>query len=137
MTKPEQTALQRLKQRAARLKLDVYALYLAARDVDTPWYVRVLVVAIVAYALSPIDLIPDFIPVLGLLDDLLLLPLAITLAVRLIPDRVMNRCRAQASEQFSNAKPVSRAGAIVVILIWLLAFALVAGWLARVFYSAQ
>lgn len=121
--------LDKLRQQAARLKLEVYALYLAARDAQTPWYVRVLVVVIVAYALSPIDLIPDFIPVLGLLDDLVLLPLAIALAIKLTPVSVLERSRLRARQKFQSDKPVSRVGAIVIILIWTLSLILLGVWL--------
>ena len=90
--------LSALKQRAHALKAETYALYLAARDPRTPWYAKLLVAGIVAYALSPIDLIPDFIPVLGYLDDLILIPLGIALAIRLIPDPVLLQCRARAAQ---------------------------------------
>lgn len=121
--------LERLRQQAARLRLEVYALYLAARDAQTPWYVRVLVVVIVAYALSPIDLIPDFIPVLGLLDDLVLLPLAIALAIKLTPVAVLERSRVLAEQKFLSDKPVSRTGAITIVLIWALSLMLLGAWL--------
>jgi len=87
---------ERIKQYAKRLKLDTFSLYLAARDPRTPWYARLLVAAIVAYAISPIDLIPDFIPVLGFLDELILLPIGIALAIKLTPDEVLNECRERA-----------------------------------------
>src|SRR5215213_10311197 len=86
-----------LQTRARQLKADVAALYYAARHPATPWYAKLLIVAIVAYALSPIDLIPDFIPVLGFVDEIVLLPFAIVLAVRLVPDAVMQECRARAA----------------------------------------
>src|ERR671933_1645183 len=87
-----------LRRRARLLKRDTYALYLAARDPRTPWYAKVLAAVVVAYALSPLDLIPDFIPVLGYLDDLLIVPAGIALAVKLVPAPVMAECRAQAHE---------------------------------------
>lgn len=113
-----------IKQRARSLKAETYALYLAARHPATPWYAKLLVAGIVAYALSPIDLIPDFVPVLGYLDELILLPLAIALAIRMIPAPVLTECRANASAILKNGKPVSRAAGAVIVAIWLA----VAGW---------
>lgn len=103
------------------LKREVVAIALAARDPRTPWVVRLLVLATVAYAVSPIDLIPDFIPILGLLDELLLLPAALALAVRLIPAEVMAEARARAGEQ--RLAP-SRIAAVIIVVLWL---AMVAG----------
>jgi len=111
--------LTELKKRARLLKAETYALYLAARDPRTPWYVKLFVAGIVAYALSPIDLIPDFIPVIGYLDDLILLPIAIGFAIRLIPQQVLAECRAQAQEIMQNGKPVSRAAGAVIVAIWI------------------
>jgi uncharacterized membrane protein YkvA (DUF1232 family) len=110
--------LQRLKQWAWTIKRNVHAVWLASRDPRTPWYVRGLAISIAAYALSPFDLIPDFIPVLGLLDDAILLPLMILLVVRLIPADVFADCRARAAE--AEDRPVGRSGAFVVAAIWLL-----------------
>ena len=93
----ENRLIERLKAHAARLKLEARALYLAARDPRTPWYARWLVAAVVAYALSPVDLIPDFIPVLGYLDDLILVPLGLLLAIRLTPEIVLIECRERAT----------------------------------------
>jgi uncharacterized membrane protein YkvA (DUF1232 family) len=104
--------------RVAALKRETLALYLAARDPRTPWYARAVVAAVAAYALSPIDLIPDFIPVLGLLDDVLVLPLGITLALRLIPEDVIGECRARAAEAFATGRPVSRSAALAIVAIW-------------------
>ena len=87
--------LDELKKRARHLKAETFALYLAARDPRTPWYAKLLVAGIVAYAFSPIDLIPDFVPVFGYLDDLILLPMGITLAIKLVPNSVLAECRAQ------------------------------------------
>ena len=114
-----------LKQRARALKAETYVLYLAARHPGTPWYAKLLVAAIVAYALSPIDLIPDFVPVLGLLDDLLLIPLGIALAIRLVPPAVLAECRARALER---RKLVSRVAGAVIVLIWLAVVALGLWW---------
>ena len=125
--------LEKLKQRARHLKSETFALYLAARDPRTPWYAKLLVAGIVAYAFSPIDLIPDFVPVLGYLDDLILIPLGITLAIKMVPDSVLAECRARAQETIQNGKPVSRAAGAVIVVIWLLLTALCAVWVYEVF----
>ncbi|MGV8855687.1 MAG: YkvA family protein [Devosia sp.] len=104
---------------ARSVKRDVIALWLAARDARTPLLARILAGATAAYALSPIDLIPDFVPVLGYLDDLLIVPLGIILTIRLIPPPLMTEYRAAAS--LVAARPVSRWGMIAVLLLWLLA----------------
>jgi uncharacterized membrane protein YkvA (DUF1232 family) len=88
--------LEELKKRVGYLKAETFALYLAARDPRTPWYAKLVVAGIVAYAFSPIDLIPDFVPVLGYLDDLVLIPAGIALAIKLVPDQVLMECRARA-----------------------------------------
>lgn len=120
--------LARLKGWARAIRRDVHALWLAARDPRTPWAARVLALAIAAYALSPIDLIPDVIPVLGYLDDAILLPLLILLVIRLIPPALMEEHRATAAA--AVARPVSRAGAAFILLLWVLA----AAWLVRAFW---
>ena len=102
---------------ARNLKRDSVALYLASRDPRVPWYAKALAIAIAAYALSPIDLIPDFIPVLGYLDDLILLPLGIWLALALIPDDVMADCRTKAAAVLQ--RPISRAGMIAIVVLWI------------------
>jgi uncharacterized membrane protein YkvA (DUF1232 family) len=117
--------LTRIKAWARAVKHDVVALWLAARDPRTPWYAKAAA-CIAAYALSPIDLIPDFIPVLGYLDDVVLLPLAILLVVKLIPPEVMAEHRAAAAA--SEGRPVSRAGAVAVVALWLAGAVLIA-WL--------
>ncbi len=106
------------KERARQLKRETYALYLAYRDPRTPWYAKVFAAVVVGYAFSPIDLIPDFIPVLGYLDDLALIPLGVAVALRLIPAQVMADSREQARQM--EEKPVSRAAAIGIVGIWLL-----------------
>jgi uncharacterized membrane protein YkvA (DUF1232 family) len=116
----------RLQRWAGIMRRDAVALYLAARDPQTPWYAKALAAMVVAYALSPIDLIPDFIPVLGYLDDLLIVPAALWVVLRLIPAEVMADCRARA-ETIAD-RPVSRAGALVVVGLWVVA-AVVLGWL--------
>jgi len=106
------------RERAKRLRTEVYALYLALGDRRVPWYAKLLVAVIVAYALSPIDLIPDFIPILGYLDDLILIPAGIYLAIRMIPRDVLEECRQRAGSEPIAGK--SRwAAAAVIILIWL------------------
>lgn len=126
-------ALTQIRSKTQKLKSEAHALYLAARVPSTPWYAKLLVAAVVAYAISPIDLIPDFIPVLGYLDDLLLLPLGIALAVRLIPPAVLEDCRKRVQESRGRGKPVSRTAGAVVIGIWLFLGAVCAGWLYRRF----
>jgi uncharacterized membrane protein YkvA (DUF1232 family) len=106
-----------LKTWARALKRDVHAIYFAAGDPRVPWYVKALALTIAGYALSPIDLIPDFVPVLGYLDDLILVPIGIWLVVALIPPDVMAHCRALATE--AGPRPVSKVGAIAIISIWL------------------
>ncbi len=113
------------KQRARQLKAEIYAIYLAYRDPRVPWYARVLAACVVGYAFSPIDLIPDPIPVLGYLDDLVLVPLGIALALKMIPPAVMAECRAQAQTVIGQGQPTNWAAAIVIVAIWLLLAALV------------
>jgi uncharacterized membrane protein YkvA (DUF1232 family) len=111
---------------ASRLRQEVYALYLAYRDPRTPWYARAFAACVVAYAFSPLDLVPDPIPILGYLDDLILLPLGVRLALALIPSQVMNESRKKAQDLLRSGQPVSWAGVVLVLAIWLLALALVA-----------
>lgn len=125
--------LPELKQRARRLKAETFALYLAARDPRTPWYAKLLVACIVAYAFSPIDLIPDFVPVLGYVDDLILIPISIALAIKVIPHSVLAECRAQAQESLQRNKPVSRIAGVIIVVIWLGLAALCFVWLYEVF----
>lgn len=118
--------IKRLARWARAIKRDALALYLAARDRRTPWYAKGLALIVVAYAFSPIDLIPDFIPVLGYLDDLVILPLGIWAVVRLIPRDIMDEHRAHA--ETLAQRPVSRVAAVVIIIIWVTALG-IAGWL--------
>jgi len=111
--------LERLKEQARRLKEQTYALCLVARDPRTPWFAKLLATAVVAYALSPIDLIPDFVPVLGYLDDLVLLPLGIWLAVRLVPSEVLDDARERAASAVERELPVSRGVTVVIVSVWL------------------
>lgn len=116
----------RLEERARAVGRDVHALCLAARDPRTPWYARAFALGIAAYALSPIDLIPDFVPVLGYLDEVILLPPAILLAVRMVPAEVMAEHRAAAAR--AAERPVSRAGAAAVVAVWLAVAAALVWW---------
>lgn len=118
----------RLKERVRHLKGETFALYLAARHPGTPWYAKAFVAGVVAYAFSPIDLIPDFIPVLGYLDDLILVPLGIAIAIRMIPPAVLADCRVRAQAMMADGAPSSRTAAIVIIGIWILIAALLALW---------
>jgi uncharacterized membrane protein YkvA (DUF1232 family) len=113
------------KQRVNQLKTETYAIYLASKDPRVPWYAKALVAFVVAHTFSPIDLIPDFIPVLGVLDDLIVAPLGIALAVKMIPEPVMIECRQRARETMAGETPSSRAGAVIVVGIWLLTALLV------------
>lgn len=106
---------------ALALKQDTYALYLAGRDSRVPWAAKILLIVVVAYALSPIDLIPDFVPVLGFLDDMLLLPLGIALAIKLIPPEIWEECKEQARSRLASGLPRSRTAAFVIVVIWLAA----------------
>lgn len=123
--------LQRWKARARSFKIELYALYLAYRDPRVPWYARIFSACVVGYAFSPIDLIPDPIPVLGYLDDLVLIPLGIWLAIKLIPPDVLAECRGEAQRIQSAGKPVSWVAAAAIVAIWLLLAALTARWLLR------
>jgi uncharacterized membrane protein YkvA (DUF1232 family) len=118
--------LARVKNWARDLKRDAIALFLAAHDPRTPWYAKALAGLVAAYALSPIDLIPDFIPVVGYLDDLILVPIGIWAVVRLIPVDLMREFRAEAARL--EARPKSRAGAAFIIAAWLTAAMLLAWW---------
>jgi uncharacterized membrane protein YkvA (DUF1232 family) len=121
--------LERAKQWARAIKRDVLALWIAARDPRVPWYAKALAMAVAAYALSPIDLIPDFVPVFGYLDDLVIVPLGIMLVVALIPGALMTEFRQQAATL--AAKPRSTTAALVIVLIWIAAMILVGWWFWR------
>ena len=113
------TWIQTLRARAAALKTEIHALAIAIRDPRTPWFAKACAVGVVAYALSPIDLIPDFIPILGSLDDLVLLPLGIALTIRLVPAEVMAEARLKATQSTSSA--LGKIGGLVIGLLWLAA----------------
>jgi uncharacterized membrane protein YkvA (DUF1232 family) len=108
----------RLKNWALRMKRDTLALYLASRDPRVPWYAKAMAMTTAAYAFSPIDLIPDFIPVLGYVDELLILPIFIWLTIRLVPPDIMTELRAEADRRMSGTRPRNMTGAVVIILIW-------------------
>lgn len=123
--------LSRVRDWARRIKRDGVMLWFACRDPRTPWWLKAMALGVVAYALSPIDLVPDFIPVLGFLDDVILLPVLIWLIVRCLPEGLQEDCRRQADAWMAthHAKPVSRAGLVLVLLVWgLLAWALWRWW---------
>lgn len=120
---------ERLKRWARLIKRDVHALYLASRDPRVPWHAKAMAAVVAGYALSPIDLIPDFIPVVGYLDDLVLVPLGILLVIRLIPPELMAEHRAAAAAAAAQKPPVSWRAASAVVGLWIAASALGA-WLA-------
>jgi uncharacterized membrane protein YkvA (DUF1232 family) len=124
----------RLKSWAQGVRRDVHALYLAARDPRVSWYAKALAAVVAGYALSPLDLIPDFIPVVGYLDDMILVPLGIVLVIRLIPAEIMAEHRATVAA--AQARPVSRIAAVAIICIWVAALAL-SGWLAYRYFTAD
>jgi len=108
------------KRRAGRLRVETYAIYLAYRDPRVPWYARLFAAGVVAYAFSPIDLIPDFIPVLGYLDDLVLVPVGVALALRMIPEDVMQECRERAEAAMGEGKPTNWKAAAAIVAMWVL-----------------
>ncbi len=124
------TLFARLRDAAKQLKRNITALYFAFRDPRTPWYAKALALLIVGYALSPIDLIPDFIPLLGYLDDLILLPLGIWLALKIIPPDIMTDARAQAAQYERIEGPWGRIGVVLIIAIYLL----IALWIWLTFF---
>ena len=122
--------LEKLKSRARTLQADVQALLIAFRDPRTPWAARTLIALVAAYAVSPIDLIPDFIPVLGYLDDLILIPAGIALAIRMIPPQVMADAR-KAAQHDGSEKGLGMLGAGIIVLIWILAIIVIASLIYR------
>jgi uncharacterized membrane protein YkvA (DUF1232 family) len=118
--------LQRVRDWARTIKRDTVAVWLAARDPRVPWYAKLLAGAVAAYALSPIDLIPDFIPVLGYLDDMVIVPVGILLTVRLIPSGLMTEFRAEAARR--EGRPTSTVGAVAIGCLWVAALAIAAWW---------
>jgi uncharacterized membrane protein YkvA (DUF1232 family) len=128
---PAAGPMSRLKNWARALRRDAHAIRLAAGDPRVPWTVKLLAIAVAGYALSPIDLIPDFIPVLGVLDDLIIVPLGIWLVIALIPEDVMREYRAMASA--AAQRPVSKAAAIIIVALWISGAALL-GWMTLVYW---
>lgn len=116
----QDSRLDRWKQRARTLKQETYALYLAYRDPRVPWYAKVWAACVVAYAFSPLDLIPDFIPVLGYLDDLILVPAGMALALRMIPAEVVAESRLRAQEELAADRPRHWLAGVVIAGVWLL-----------------
>lgn len=124
--------MQAWKQRVKQLKKETYAIYLACKDPRVPWYARVFAGFVVAYAFSPIDLIPDAIPILGYLDDLILVPLGIILVLKMIPPDVLAECRTQAEAAMNEAKPRNWIAAGAIVTIWLLLGILTVVWVGRI-----
>ncbi|AKC70172.1 hypothetical protein MB84_12815 [Pandoraea oxalativorans] len=122
-----------LRKWARAIKRDAHVLYLAARDPRVPWYAKVLALFVAGYALSPIDLIPDFIPVIGLLDDAIIVPLGILIVIKLIPSDVVAEHRATAAA--ASERPVSRIAAVVIGTLWLGLFG-VAAWMTYRYFAA-
>jgi len=114
---------QRLKAKAHEIKKETYTLALAYRHPKTPWYAKVFAAVVVAYAFSPIDLVPDFIPVLGYLDDIILVPLGIALALKMIPEEALADARKRAELEFKDGKPKNWMAGTIIVLIWLVVFA--------------
>ncbi len=123
--------LGRLKSWARRLKAEIHALYLAYRDPRVPVHARIFAAIVVGYAFSPIDLIPDPIPILGYLDDLILIPLGVALAIRMIPGPVLDECREEARRAADEGRPINRMAAVVVVAVWLSLAALAVFLVAR------
>ena len=126
-------AADRLKTWALAVRRDVHALYLAARDPRVPWYAKALAAVVAGYALSPLDLIPDFIPVVGYLDDLILVPLGTVIVIRLIPTEIMAEHRTTAAA--AQDRPVTRVAAVAIICVWAVVLAL-SGWFAYRYFAA-
>ena len=125
--------LDKWKQKARELKKETYALYLACRHPQTPLFAKIVAACVVGYAFSPIDLIPDFIPVLGLLDDLILIPLGIALVIRLIPPGVFEESRQKASAEMASGKPTNRLAAAIIVIVWI-SLAVLAGYFVFKFF---
>ncbi|HEY0828077.1 MAG TPA: YkvA family protein [Bacilli bacterium] len=112
----------RVREWAKQLKKQVFLLYLACKDSRTPWFAKVIAFCVVAYAFSPIDFIPDFIPILGYLDDILLIPAGVILAIKLIPISIIDECKVKAEELMKHGRPNYWVTGILIIFIWILAF---------------
>lgn len=123
--------LENLKLRLRQLKTEVYAVYLAYRDPRVPWYARLIAACVLGYAFSPIDLIPDFVPVLGYVDDLLLVPLGIALVLKMIPPEVMAESRAKAQTALAPDRPTNWGVAVVIVAVWMLLATLIIALVVR------
>lgn len=123
--------ISKLKEKAHQLQVEAYALLIAMRDPRVPWYAKVFTGLVIAHTFSPIDLIPDFIPVLGYLDDLIITPVGIAIALKMIPGEVMIDARQKASDIVKQGKPVSKAGAIIVVTLWIIIFVVVIALIVR------
>ena len=121
------------KRRARQLSAQTYAFYLAYRDPRTPWYAKVFAALVVGYVFSPIDPIPDWIPAVGLLDEMVVVPIGVLIAAKMIPRQVMQECQEKAREVAEGEKPVSRVAAVVVVALWLLCVALAVFLAVRIF----
>ncbi len=130
-------ALRAWKERARTLKAETYALYLAYRDPRTPWYAKAFAALVVGYAFSPIDLIPDFVPLLGYVDDMVIIPLGVALALKMIPAPVMADARLRAQEALWADSPLSRVAAAVIVLIWMGLLVLAIWWAVRMFRGGR
>ncbi|MEC1525545.1 YkvA family protein [Neobacillus niacini] len=127
----QQSTLTKLKNYARKLKQNLFVLYLSYKDHRVPWYAKLVAICVVAYAFSPIDLIPDFIPVLGYLDDLIIVPLGISLALKLIPSYIIEENKEKAEEIRKNGKPKNWFVALLFFLVWLL----LAYWIGKLLYN--
>ena len=117
--------MSKLKDRAKKLKTDIPAVFLALKEKGTPWYARALAAIVIVYALSPVDLVPDFIPILGYLDDIIILPALIALTVKFIPNDVFEKCKKDAEGMWQNGKPKKWYYAIPFVLIWVIVILLI------------
>lgn len=124
-------ALDRWKRWARLLRLEAYTLYLACKDSRVPWHAKAFAALVAGYAFSPIDLIPDPIPVLGYLDDLLLVPLGVLVARRMIPKPILEECRESARALVQEGKPINRTAAVIIVVLWVLAVAAMIRFLVR------
>lgn len=125
--------LEAWKRRARQLTAQTYALYLACRHPRTPWYAKIFAALVVGYVFSPIDPVPDFIPGVGLLDEMVVVPIGVLIAAKMIPHQVMEECREKAREVAEGEKPVSRVAAVVIIAAWLLCIVLAVLLAVRIF----
>ncbi len=129
--------IDKIKIEARQLKEKTYTLYLAYRHPATPWYAKIFAAIVVGYAFSPIDLIPDFIPILGYLDDLIFVPLGIALAFKMIPEEALIAAREQAAEELERQTSHQWLVGVIIILVWLILIALAVIWVFRLIRNAQ